>query len=88
MCRYGGEEFLVLLPVASAATAHGVGERLRAAVAHQLVNTGARAVRVTASVGIATIAPPESGTLDSLIVAADGAMYAAKRAGRNLVALA
>jgi diguanylate cyclase (GGDEF)-like protein len=92
-CRYGGEEFAVILPETDTAGARVVGERLReqmAGVEHRL--SGGIALRVTASVGIATWLPAFRGlqAWDSpagLVAAADEALYAAKHAGRNRVAV-
>lgn len=84
--RYGGEEFCLLLPNSDPAYAVLVGEQVRAtveglAIAH-LTSPGQT---VTVSVGVATIAPGESQPQDDLIEAADAALYAAKRRGRNAV---
>jgi diguanylate cyclase (GGDEF)-like protein len=82
--RWGGEEFLVVLPETSLAEAEVVGERLREAVAAAPVplGTGGDEIDVTASVGVAT-----SGRLgpEAVVHTADRALYAAKAAGRNVV---
>jgi diguanylate cyclase (GGDEF)-like protein len=75
--RYGGDEFVVLLPDCSAVEALRVAERLRAAVARE-VST----VPITVSAGIAE-APANAGDDDQLVAAADAALYAAKREGRD-----
>ena len=81
--RFGGEEFVVLLPGADLAQALGAAERCRAAV-EQMKIPGAPYLSVTASVGVAAF--PDHGTeLDTLLKASDGAMYAAKAAGRNTI---
>lgn len=80
-CRYGGEEFCVILPACDAATAAVVAERLRAAV--EMV--GAGTTGMTISVGYATQTGDYS-TADKLFDAADAALYSAKEAGRNRVA--
>ncbi|MCB2191888.1 MAG: diguanylate cyclase [Deltaproteobacteria bacterium] len=92
-CRYGGEEFVVLLPRTAMSDALYVAERLRAEVS-QLDFTpkaqaaddeaGAEAVRMTVSVGVATLGPGED--TQGVVRRADNALYAAKQAGRNLVA--
>ena len=84
LARYGGEEFAVLLPETSKSVANQVAERMRAAVESQ-VNDGDRwTQRVTVSVGVAS--QPEDGkTAEQLLVAADQALYTAKRLGRNRV---
>ncbi len=80
--RYGGEEFVVVLPGAPLPKALEVAERVRQSVAHTpLLDTPV--LHATVSIGAATL---ESGqSLESLLQAADTAMYAAKRAGRNQV---
>jgi diguanylate cyclase (GGDEF)-like protein len=84
--RYGGEEFVVILPGCAQEQAQLIGERMRAAVeALRIPNDNAGGV-LTASVGIAIRQTGES--IAELTGRADHAMYAAKRAGRNRVVLA
>lgn len=86
VCRYGGEEFTVILPETGADGATGIAERLRAAVEERLFDIGnGRAAGVTVSVGVVTY-PVHADLPDKLIDAADNALYAAKQAGRNRVA--
>jgi len=86
--RYGGEEFLLLLPQTGAAEAQLVVERLRALVATStLVDDGSARVQITISAGIATTGAGAS-TPDHLVELADAAMFESKRAGRNAVTLA
>ena len=75
--RYGGDEFMVLLPDCSRADALAVAERLRAAVAAEVT-----AVPVTVSAGVGAI-PENAGNGERLVAAADAALYAAKREGRD-----
>ncbi len=86
--RWGGEEFLALLPGTSLAEALPIAERVRAAVAGCLLSGGlpphASSLRMTCSVGAAAC-PPETAGRDALVQAADRALYAAKRLGRNQV---
>ncbi len=85
--RFGGEEFAVLLPGSPARGAGEVAERLRSAIARIHESAEDAPIPVTASVGIAVLG--EHGrTLDSLMLAADRALYAAKADGRNVVRLA
>jgi diguanylate cyclase (GGDEF)-like protein len=79
IARYGGEEFAAVLPGCSTALAIQVAERLREAV-----QIGSTEVPVTASAGVATY-PYDGVDVESLLGAADRALYCAKHAGRNLV---
>jgi diguanylate cyclase (GGDEF)-like protein len=81
--RWGGEEFVLLLPETDPAMALAAAERVRAAVAAHRFRAGS-GVHLTCSVGVATY-PHDGQTRDSLVDAADRAMYAAKRLGRNQV---
>ncbi|MBD0330803.1 MAG: diguanylate cyclase [Thermoleophilia bacterium] len=82
--RWGGEEFLLLLPDTDAAGAAAVAERLRAALAstRMLLPDGAVA-RVAASFGVASF--PPAGSREELLAGADAALYEAKRAGKDRV---
>ena len=85
--RLGGEEFVVLLHAATAAQATGVGEGLLRVVREIPMPAICPLSRLTVSVGVA--AHPEHGQdLDQLLAAADRAMYSAKYAGRDQVAIA
>jgi diguanylate cyclase (GGDEF)-like protein len=83
-CRYGGEEFLVLLPDTGLAGAQRVAEVLRGELANHAVPWNEHSVRVTASFGVTLVT---SGELDvtAIIARADAALYQAKAAGRNRV---
>ncbi|MCW3480830.1 GGDEF domain-containing protein [Neisseriaceae bacterium JH1-16] len=85
--RYGGEEFCVVLPGATASVAQRVAERLRAAMAAEPVMFGQQRIAVTISIGLAC-QRPELAELEPLLAAADSALYQAKRRGRNRVELA
>ena len=87
-CRYGGEEFVVILPEASLAMSKSRAQELWKGVQGLHVNYGGELLRgVTASAGVACF--PEHGkTGAALLRAADAAMYAAKRHGRDRVEIA
>jgi diguanylate cyclase (GGDEF)-like protein len=83
--RYGGEEFVALLPKTPAAGAARFCERLREAVESTQVPVGTGAVRVTVSIGHATLDPLRHFAAETLVQEADAAMYEAKHRGRNRV---
>ncbi|OAH97678.1 GGDEF domain-containing protein [Methylomonas methanica] len=83
-CRYGGEEFFLVLPDTSQQTASERAELIRSALVAQPVAVADRAIAVTASFGVATY-PANGLSSAALIGAADKALYAAKDAGRNRV---
>ena len=86
-CRYGGEEFLVILPETALEAAAGIAERLRHDIENlKIAVTKKTDLRITASIGAATLVGNES--IDQLIARADEAMYNAKASGRNRVSLA
>ena len=82
--RYGGEEFLVVLPGASAADAVAIADRVRADVDNGCRVVVGRNVNLTVSIGVAGFRGGAQ-TPDQLVAEADQAMYLAKRRGRNLV---
>jgi diguanylate cyclase (GGDEF)-like protein len=90
--RFGGEEFVLLLPQTTDKDACKIAERLRGYIASLEIPTddrpGAPTVRVTISIGVTSFGRDESYELTDLLAAADSAMYAAKQAGRNQVAFA
>ena len=90
--RFGGEEFIILLPHTSEAAAHEIAERLRTKLAQISVtpgkdSSGDAAMQVTVSIGIACLGQSRRD-LDDLIAAADAALYYAKETGRNQVRMA
>jgi two-component system cell cycle response regulator len=84
-CRYGGEEFVVVMPETDLAVATLVAERLRRRIAGEPfpIQQGARSVEVTISIGIAALGGGDNAA--SVLKRADQALYRAKRDGRNRV---
>ena len=81
--RYGGEEFMVILPETPGESAALVADRIRRAIAVETVAMpSGDAVPVTVTIGVASF-PKDADTRDGLISAADRALYAAKHTGRN-----
>jgi diguanylate cyclase (GGDEF)-like protein len=82
--RYGGDEFIVLLPETPSKGALDVAERIRNAVASTPLDTSGKSVTCTVSIGVACF-PEDGRTLDALATRADRALYQAKQ-GKNQVA--
>jgi two-component system cell cycle response regulator len=84
-CRYGGEEFVAVMPETDLAAATAVAERLRGRIASEpfAVQQGAREIDVTISIGTAALG--ENDDAAAVIKRADQALYRAKRTGRNRV---
>jgi two-component system, cell cycle response regulator len=88
VARYGGEEFAVILVDTAKFTAAKVAERVRERIAgHDFSEAAQRAGNISVSIGVATF-PDDGADAEGLVRAADTALYAAKRAGRNRVVLA
>jgi diguanylate cyclase (GGDEF)-like protein len=83
--RYGGEEFLVLLPDTDLAGALVLAEQLRQSVQDSVCHWQGQAIAVTISIGVYGGYPADTDSWDMLIDAADRAMYQAKQNGRNRV---
>ena len=84
--RWGGEEFVVLLPSTDAAGAVEVAEVIRKAVEDTAIPCDdPRGLKVTVSIGANTIIPGKDSSAEDFITTADGALYKAKEAGRNRV---
>lgn len=79
--RYGGEEFMALLPDTNAADAMEVAERIRLRIEQLRIGLSDAVVAITLSIGVATLLPED--TAESIVARADKALYAAKDAGRN-----
>lgn len=87
--RYGGEEFLLVLPGSNMIGARIAAERIRKALEAMVVDTEHGPLKVTASFGGASVCGPGcGGTRDDVFARADGALYEAKRTGRNRVVIA
>jgi diguanylate cyclase (GGDEF)-like protein len=82
--RYGGDEFVILLPENDRAAAVQVAERLRKNIAHMQLNTAKGPAEVTVSLGVASV-DCDKPSLETLLSQADNALYVAKRRGRNQV---
>jgi diguanylate cyclase (GGDEF)-like protein/PAS domain S-box-containing protein len=84
MCRYGGEEFVVLLPETEESDAAHAAERMCTAISTSRLKTEKGNVSVTVSIGVTEL-DKSHGTLEKLLATADKALYTAKEAGRNRV---
>ena len=86
--RYGGEEFLMVLPGCDTFTAQAQAERFREALASEPIAFDGHSIRVTCSIGVSGSAGLSAASGDTLVHAADVALYQAKNRGRNQVAQA
>ena len=86
--RYGGEEFLIVLPECPLRATRNAAERMQKAIFQEPVALAEGPVNVTISLGVTGYAHGEPDDLQALIRAADGALYRAKAAGRNCVMVA
>lgn len=85
-CRYGGEEFLVVLPACPVDDAYSKAEAIREAIAQlHVFARGIALPRITASLGVACY-PEDGERMEDLIAEADAALYRAKSSGRNCIA--
>ena len=80
-CRYGGEEFGVILPTTDAPSARIVAERIRAAIEESVTQYEGKTLKVTCSIGMSQF--EASDEVGGIIRRADEALYASKKAGRN-----
>lgn len=87
ICRYGGEEFCVLMPDCPKAKASGLAEELRKRIAEQTIVLRREKTRITVSIGVASF-PKDAINPKELIHKADLALYQAKEKGRNQVCVA
>lgn len=85
--RYGGEEFLIILPGCDPTCTSNQAERMRAALANEAMSIGDKALQVTCSFGATCWRPDMDPSPDALIRIADNALYMAKGQGRNRVVM-
>jgi diguanylate cyclase (GGDEF)-like protein len=85
VCRYGGEEFIVLMPEAGRDEGLAMAERLRQEISRMTVVTTVSTLTLTVSLGVAELRRDADENLEGLIARADRAMYQAKAAGRDTV---
>ncbi|MBI4714397.1 MAG: GGDEF domain-containing protein [Nitrospirae bacterium] len=83
--RYGGDELAIILPETSPEQAFFVAKRIKKLVEAHPFRLGEEAVRITVSMGLASCPSPAIRRVEELVEAADRALYAAKRGGRNRV---
>lgn len=83
ICRFGGEEFAIILPATELEGAHTFAEQIRACIDQEKITTSDVSIKVTVSLGVASIYANDKNTVDELIEQADKALYQAKRLGRN-----
>jgi diguanylate cyclase (GGDEF)-like protein/PAS domain S-box-containing protein len=86
--RFGGEEFVVVLPGASQAEAEAAAERIRDALSREPVQTTVGELTITASLGVVTRQGELANDATTLLVAADTALYSSKESGRDRVTVA
>ncbi len=86
--RFGGEEFMVVLPGTEGHDAEQAAERIREEISREAILTSAGALRITASVGLVTRVGEVVNDATALLVAADTALYDAKGSGRDRVTIA
>lgn len=85
--RFGGEEFVILLPETKLEDARNIAERLRLLIAETSIETEIGPINTTISIGVAIKERASQLTIDQLLSRADRAMYRAKQAGRNRVVI-
>lgn len=88
LMRYGGEEFLAVLPGAGSEDLHELGERIRREVEGRVIRDQHHQIRVTVSLGAVGFPSNDVADIDDLIRQADAAMYLAKSSGRNQLTFA
>jgi diguanylate cyclase (GGDEF)-like protein len=83
--RYGGEEFMLLLPATTLDGARVIAERIRRTVMNTPVVVEGQSIRLTVSMGVVSNKTEEVQDFESMLKQADGLLYRAKRSGRNRV---
>lgn len=83
VARFGGEEFIVLLPQTEAEDAFNIAEKIRISIENTLFYANGTLLPITASLGVSTLAPDSRVPLAELIKQADQALYTSKQEGRN-----
>jgi len=86
-CRFGGEEFFIILPNINMEVMYRIGERIRQSLKNRIIMSGNNKLQVTISIGIALSNSANTMTTDKLIKNADTALYKAKETGRDKVVL-
>ena len=87
IARFGGEEFVAILPEESLENAVSLAERVRETVAGAILEFESHTIRTTVSLGVAIMTPQLSLEKAVLIASADTALYAAKKKGRNQISI-
>jgi diguanylate cyclase (GGDEF)-like protein len=82
--RYGGDEFVVLLPETDPSGAYVLAEKIRQGVAELRVDIGGTTIKPSVSIGVVSY-PDDGRTSDELMITADASMYRSKRSGKNRV---
>ncbi len=82
--RYGGDEFVVLLPETDPTGAYILAEKIRGGAAELAIESGGRTIRTSLSIGVVAF-PADGRTAHDLMIAADEAMYTSKRRGKNRI---
>ena len=85
LVRYGGDEFLVIMPETSKDSAYRIAERTRTAVEKNLFDYKGISLRMTASLGIATFRPDAQKNVEDVIEEVDRVLYDAKKSGKNTI---
>jgi diguanylate cyclase (GGDEF)-like protein len=87
LCRFGGDEFLIVTPGTGLADSARLGDRLRLQIARRRIERAGRTLSVTVSIGISTWPMVSAASPEGLVDSADLALYGAKELGRNCAAV-